>query len=458
MLNNRASYSPAQIDELLKRSNNVYFIGIGGVSMSSLARICIKNGLRVGGSDRTRSRLTDELANEGIEVHIGHSVDNLTNFTVFVYNAAISEDNPEFSFAVQKGYDLIYRADFLGYIISQYKCSVGVAGTHGKSTTTGMISEIFMHARRDPTILNGADMPSINGSYRQGSFNDLIFEACEYRDSFLSFYPTCAVILNCELDHVDYFSDFENYIESFKKYAASARDSVVINADCPGASLLIPEFPSAVTCGRGDGCVISARNITLKDMHPDFDVYYKGELYTHLTLGVYGEHNISNALCACGVAALFGIDGQSVAEALAGFCGVGRRFEYKKTCNGAKVFDDYAHHPTEIRATLDAASEICKGRLFCIFQSHTYSRTKGLLDDFITSFGKCDKVIFADIYPARETDTIGMSGSLLADKTENGLYLGDFEHISEYIKNTVREDDIVVVMGAGDVNRITSML
>ncbi len=458
MSDNGKYYSPSEIDALLKDQRNVYFIGIGGVSMSSLARICTKDGYNVGGSDRTRSQLTDDLKSEGIEVHIGHSADNASGFTVFVYNAAINDGNPEYRYARDNGYDLIYRADFLGYIIAKYENSIGVAGTHGKSTTTGMISEIFMHAKRDPTILNGADIPSLNGSYRQGGFENLVFEACEYKDSFLSFFPSCAVILNCELDHVDYFGNFENYVTSFIKYAQSAKHSVVINSDCDAANDIVNDLNNVIRCGTGKSADVRAENITYIDSHPDFDVFYKGEPYCHITLGVCGFHNISNALCACGVAVLYGIDGKHVAASLSDFHGVGRRFEYKKTCNGAKVFDDYAHHPTEIRATLDSAARICTGRLFCVFQSHTYTRTKGLFDDFTSSFGKCFQVIFADIYPARETDTLGMSGSLLAERTENGVYIGNFEQIAEYIKNTVREDDIVVVMGAGDINRLTQLL
>lgn len=458
MSDKRKYYSPSEIDALLKEKNNVFFIGIGGVSMSSLARICAKDGYTVGGSDRTRSPLTDELESENIKVHIGHSAVNASGFTVFVYNAAINESNPEYKYATEHGYDLIYRADFLGYIIAKYENSIGVAGTHGKSTTTGMISEIFMHAKRDPTILNGADIPSLNGSYRQGGFENLIFEACEYKDSFLSFFPSCAVILNCELDHVDYFGNFENYVASFVKYAKSAKQFVVVNSDCDALAEIAGGLSNALLCGTNSIADVRAENITYIDSHPDFDVFCNSRLYCHVTLGVCGTHNISNALCACGVAILYGIDGTYVSDALHDFQGVGRRFEYKKTCNGAKIFDDYAHHPTEIKATLDSASKICKGRLFCVFQSHTYTRTKGLFNDFISSFDKCYEVIFADIYPARETDTLGMSGSLLAKSTENGIYLGGFEQIAEYIKNTVREDDIVVVMGAGDINRLTELL
>ncbi len=452
-------YSKDEIEKLLKETESIYFIGIGGVSMSSLARICRKLGMTVNGSDRTASPLTDELTKIGINVRIGHSGDGLENIGAFVYNAAIHPDNPEFAYAVKNNIPLIYRADLLGYIVSKYKISVGISGTHGKSTTTAMISSVLTSGGLDPTVLNGAKMAQTDACFREGNENVLAFEACEYMDSFLSFFPTVSVVLNCELDHVDYFENFENYIASFRKYIDQSGSCAVVNTDCPGVCEVIKSVNKRLmTYGIKKRADVMAQNIGITDGLPEYDITVKGKLYCRVRLGVNGEHNIYDSLAAAAVAYELGIDGNAVSDALLTFKGAERRFEYKKTVNGAKIYDDYAHHPTEIKATVSSARQICKGKLYCVFQSHTYSRTKGLFDLFITAFEGCDEIIFTDIYPARETDTLGMSAQLLAKSTENGKYIGDLSSISDYIKNTAGEGDIVIIMGAGDVNKLTSML
>ncbi len=459
MISDIKHYTPMEIDGILHTERSVYFIGIGGVSMSSLARICRGLGLQVGGSDRTRSDITDELVGIGINVKIGHTSEGLDGYGAFVYNAAISPDNPEFIYAKQNGLPMIYRADLLGYVASKYPVSVGVSGTHGKSTTTAMLCEVLTAAGVDPTVLNGAKMTQTGTCYRMGDNRYLAFEACEYMDSFLSFYPSVSVVLNCELDHVDYFGDFDTYVSSFRKYIDRSGMCAAVNIDCPGVRRVIEDVHKpVVTYSIKSDADIMAKNTVIIDGLPEYDIYAYGSLYCHVRLGVVGDHNISDSVAAAAVAYKLGISGDDVARGLNIFKGADRRFEYKKTVNGAYVYDDYAHHPTEIKATVSSAKQLCRGRLYCIFQSHTYSRTKGLFDQFITAFDGCDEIIFADIYPARETDTLGMSAELLADSTVNGKYIGDFSAIAEYIKNTVREDDIVVVMGAGDVNKITSML
>ncbi len=452
-------YSASEIENILNRVGSIYFIGIGGVSMSSLARICHKLGAKVCGSDRASSTLTDELISQGIGVRIGHSDKELEGFGAFVYNAAIHSDNPEFAYAVKNNIPLIYRSDLLGYIVSKYKTSVGISGTHGKSTTTAMVSAVLTAADLDPTVLNGAKMAQTGECYREGCDNVLAFEACEYMDSFLSFFPTISVVLNCELDHVDYFKSFENYIRSFRKYIDRSGECAVVNNDCTGVVEVIKDVHKRlITYGIKNSSDVMAENISIIDSLPEYDITVNGMHYCHVRLGVNGEHNIYDSLAAASVAYELGVDGKAVADALLTFRGAERRFEYKKSVNGAKVYDDYAHHPTEIRATVSSARQICKGKLYCVFQSHTYSRTKGLFDQFITAFEGCDEIIFADIYPARETDTLGMSAELLADCTKNGKYKGDFSKIAEYVKNTAGEGDIVIIMGAGDVNKITSML
>ncbi len=459
MIEKITHYAPNEIENIIKKAEDIYFIGIGGVSMSSLARMLHDLGVSVTGSDRTRSDITDELCEDGIKVRIGHSGEGLERCSAFVYNAAISPDNPEYMYAEKNGLPLIYRADLLGYVVGKYKNSIGISGTHGKSTTTAMVSAVLTAAGLDPTVLNGAKMAQTGTCFRDGGKGVLAFEACEYMDSFLSFYPTVSVVLNCELDHVDYFENFDNYISSFRKYIDQSGACAAVNNDCPGVRKVIEAVNKRlITYGIKNESFIMAKDIVIKDGLPEFDITAGGKLYCHVRLGVNGEHNIYDSLAAASVAYELGIDGVAVADGLLGFKGAQRRFEYKKTLNGAKVYDDYAHHPTEIQATLSSASEICKGKLYCIFQSHTYSRTKGLFNDFVTSFDKCDEVIFADIYPARETDDLGMSGKLLAESTKKGKYVGDFCKIAEYIKNIAHEGDIVIVMGAGDINKLTSML
>ncbi len=459
MIEKIVHYSTSDIENIIKTAKSIYFIGIGGVSMSSLARICAGFGLAVSGSDRTSSEITDALTAEGIPVKIGHSDIGLETCGAFVYNAAISPDNPEFSYAKKHGLPLIYRADLLGYIVSKYKISVGVAGTHGKSTTTAMLSSVLTEASFDPTVLNGAKMAQTGQCYKMGGHGILAFEACEYMDSFLSFHPSFSVVLNCELDHVDYFENFENYTSSFVKYIEQSKNCGIVNADCPGVQKVMHSVQKRLmTYGIDTDAFVKAENIVLVDGLPEYDITAGGKLYCHMRLGVCGKHNIYDSLAAASVAYELGIDGNCVASALLHFKGAERRFEYKKTVNGADIYDDYAHHPTEIKATVSSARQICRGKLYCIFQSHTYSRTKGLFEQFTSAFDGCDEIIFADIYPARETDTLGMSGQLIAGSTANGKYVGDFSKIAEYIKNTAGEGDIVIVMGAGDVNKITSML
>lgn len=462
MSNERKYYSPEEIRNILNKEGNVYFLGIGGVSMSSLAVISKNRGLRVGGSDRCASDITKDLEKQGIQFQEGHIVNNLTNYTVVVYNAAIKPDNDEYSYAAMHNYFMIYRSDYLGYVISDFKRSIGVAGTHGKSTATAMIFSVLDYAGAAPTVMNGAVIPSINSQYRISDGDDIVFEACEYKDSFLSFFPQIAVVLNAEYDHADYFKDFDVYIESFRKYLSHASDGyAVVNFDCPGARCAAEGYKGTLySYGINSAdAAVTAHNISFSNGTPDFDIHVNGKFYSHISLSVYGMHNVYNALASACCALICGInDGELFARAVSSFGGIKRRFELCTTLNGARVYDDYAHHPTEITATLTAARKIAKGRVIGVFQPHTYSRTKALLDDFVHSLSACDDVVIADIYPARETDTLGMSAQLIADKIPNGKYVGSFSHIAEYLTVTARPDDVIVIMGAGDINTVISIL
>lgn len=446
-------FTPEDVGGILSKEKNAYFIGIGGVSMSSLAEIAASSGCKVAGSDRTLSDVTNALQSRGIQVFEGHHKENCAGFTVFVYNSAIHEDNPEYAYAKENGFTLIHRADFLGYVVTFYKNSVGVAGTHGKSTSTAMLGSALEAAGLDPTILNGAVMRDINSSYRRGGRDCLCFEACEYTDSFLSFFPKVALVLNVGYDHADYFKTVDDYIASFKKYISQS-PCAVVNTDSDGGKKAVQGYKGKlITCGMTEAADVYPKNLTL-DGYPEFDAMYKGKKYAHIKLGVYGVHNVSNALCCIGACILLGIDGKDTAEGIAKFKGVARRFELKGEYNGAKIYDDYAHHPDEIKATLSIARKCTKGKLYVAFQSHTYSRTKEFYPDFIKAFENCDEVVYCDIYPARETDTLGMSAEKLALDTKNGVYKGDFTATAEYLKTVLKKDDAAVIMGAGNANAI----
>ncbi|MBQ1848670.1 MAG: UDP-N-acetylmuramate--L-alanine ligase [Clostridia bacterium] len=447
-------YSPEAIGQLLKKERNVYFIGIGGVSMSSLAEISHNAGYKVAGSDRTPSAITSALENAGITVYKGHDAKNCEGYTVFVYNAAIHEDNPEYAYAKENGYPLIRRADYLGYAATFYKTSIGVAGTHGKSTSTAMLGEALTEAGLDPAVLNGAVMPKYGSPYKKGGKNCICFEACEYTDSFLSFYPTVAVVLNAEFDHADYFKTRERYIESFKKYINQS-PCAVVNIDSDGAEKAAEGYTGRlITCAVKKPADVTAENLTFKDSFAGFDVTYKGSFYAHVSLSVGGMHNVYNALCCAAACIMIGADPEKCAYGISSFSGVARRFEYKFTYNGADVYDDYAHHPDEIKATLSVARQRVKGRLYVAFQPHTYTRTRDFYGDFLDSFKDCDEVIFCDIYAARETDTLGMSAQKLASDVPNGTYKGGFDEVAAYLKSVLEKDDGAVIMGAGDVVKI----
>ena len=410
-------FSPQKIDELLSRENNVYFIGIGGVSMSSLAEIAAGKVKKVGGSDRTLSPVTSALEAGGITVYEGHDVKNCEGYTVFVYNAAIHSDNPEYAYAERNGFPLIRRADFLGYAVTFFKTSVGVAGTHGKSTSTAMLGAALESAGLDPTVLNGAVMKDVGSAYRHGKNDCLVFEACEYTDSFLSFFPKIALVLNIGFDHADYFENVDNYISSFKKYISQSPYAVV-NIDSSNCRAAIEGYKGTlIKCGMEKTADVYPENLRMDGKTPEFDAMYKGKKYAHIKLGVFGLHNVYNALCCVGVCVLLGVNGKAAAKGIEKFEGVARRFEFKGKCNGAKIYDDYAHHPDEIKATLSIAREQTEGRLYVAFQPHTYSRTAEFYDGFVNAFKDCDEVIFCDIYAARETDTLGMSAEKLAAET-----------------------------------------
>ena len=466
MATENTHFGAEAIAEMLRNVNSVFFIGIGGINMSSLAHITHLRGFRTGGSDRCRTSLTDKLTAAGIEISYEHNAKNVRGYGAVVYTVAISNDNPEYLEAKRLGIPCISRADYLGYIMTGYKNRIGVSGMHGKSTTTSMCAETFMLAGADPTVLSGAELTSMGGAYRVGTGEHFIFEACEYMDSFLDFNPSIAIILNIEMDHVDYFHSIEQIRESFLRFASLTGKNgyTVANGDDENVKIALKGYTGAVvTFGiENKDCDLIAKNISIENGFYSFDVFAHGECFCHISLSVSGYHNVYNALATVSAAKLCGLGKEDIERGLKAFCGASRRMEYKGMLGGARVYDDYGHHPTEISTTLLGARSLCAkgGRLLCAFQSHTYTRTKEFLDEFVSALSLADRVYSVDIYSAREADTLGVSAELIADMlgSEKGRYCPSFEDTAKAICEEAREGDVVVVMGAGDIYKVFSYL
>ncbi len=451
-------FGAERIGEMLSSCNSIFFIGIGGVNMSSLAHISHLRGYRVGGSDRTRTAVTEKLEKEGLTVYYCHDAANMESYDAVVYTVAISEDNPEYVRAKERGIPLISRADYLGYLMTGYEHRIGVCGMHGKSTCTSMCAQIFMDAEVDPTVLSGAAMKSMGGASRVGGQKHFIFEACEYMDSFLDFYPTTAIILNIEMDHVDYFKSMEHIYRSFGAFAAKA-DMVIANADDENVKIALSDFAGkSYWFSAKDKADFYAANVSFSHGRAMFDMMAGDEKICRVQLAVTGEHNVYNAIAAGAAAYLSGVSGEDIAKGLANFRGAERRMEYKGKFAGADVYDDYGHHPTEVRTTLHGASEMGYRRLVCVYQPHTYSRTIGLFEEFKKAFGDADEAIIADIYAAREINTGEVSAKKLADALPNGNYVGNMEEIRDYLVKAVSPEDLILVMGAGDIYKLFGLM
>ena len=443
----------------LSSLKNVYFAGIGGISMSSLALILKSRGVAVSGYDFKKSETTAMLEAKGISIDYTYDTVDLSGFDTVIYTAAIKEEDPILVRAREMSLLILARAEVLGAITGGYRHSVGVAGTHGKSTTTGMLSEIMLKADNDSTILGGAVIPSLGSTYRVGKGENAVFEACEYKNSYHSMRPTIKVILNVELDHVDFFGNLDNVIASFRQYidtpGINGENISVVNLDCDNAVKAAQGTSADVKYfSINREADIYAKNIDLSTGFGIFDVYEKGEKYLFTAqLSVPGIHNVSNALAAICSARCCNVSIVAIKDGLLAFTGVKRRFEKIGTHpTGAQIIDDYAHHPDEIIATLKSAKAVAKGKVICVFQPHTYSRTKALLKDFASSLSLADKVILAPIYAARETNTYGISSDDVAHLIDGAVSLGSFEEIREHLLKVAGKDDLILTMGAGDIN------
>lgn len=439
---------------------HIHFIGIGGISMSGLAEILLKEGFTVSGSDTKESPLTKKLESEGAHIIYGQKAENITpGIGCVVYTAAISRGNPELIEAVAQKIPMLTRAELLGQLMKNYDTPIAVSGTHGKTTTTSMISHILLEADLDPTISVGGILKAIGGNIRVGNSGTFITEACEYTNSFLNFFPKISVILNIEEDHLDFFKDLEDIRHSFRQFTSLLPEdgTLVINGEIKDHQEIYQGLSCrVVTYGPGADYDYSASDISYDENgHVSFDLLRHGEYADHIVLSVTGDHNVSNALSAIAVADLLDIPMDVTKKGLFSFTGTDRRFEYKGEWNGVTIVDDYAHHPTEIEATLKAAQHSPHNAVWCVFQPHTYTRTKAFFHEFAEALSHADHLVLADIYAARETDTLGISSKDLADEAAklgtDTHYFPDFEQIEAFLKENCRPGDLLITMGAGDV-------
>ena len=456
-----------QID--FEKKAHIHFIGIGGISMSGLAEVLLDKGFRVSGSDAHKTELTARLEAMGARIYEGQSAENIEKepgIDAVVYTAAIHEDNPELAAVRERGLPALTRAQLLGEIMRNYRCAVAVAGTHGKTTTTSMITDILLAGNLDPTVSVGGILKDIGGNIRVGGSGLFVTEACEYTNSFLSFCPTMEVILNIEEDHLDFFKDIRHIRSSFRLFAQKLpKDGVlVINGSIDRLEEITKDLGCRViTFGPGKENDYRAENITYDAFaRPSYDLFIHGRESGRIVLGVTGEHNVYNSLAAIAIALENGLTVQQAAAGLLAFQGTDRRFEKKGEVGGVTIIDDYAHHPREISATLAAAKNYPHRKLWCVFQPHTYTRTKAFLDQFAQALSAADEVIVADIYAARETDTLGVSAGDIAERIQKlgtkAHYIPSFDEIETFILENCIQGDLLITMGAGDIVKVGEKL
>lgn len=446
----------------------IHCLGIGGIGLSAVAEILAYNGHTVSGTDIKKSEVTEHLESIGIKVYYKHEAENVEGVDAIVYSAAVSDDNPEVVRAKELGLPLLSRAEVLGMLMRNYDNSVAICGTHGKTTVTSMTSLILRNANYKPTILVGGNLPQINGNVEIGERDYFVTEACEYMDSFLQLRPSIGVILNIDSDHLDYFKDMDHIVNSFRLFVAQVPEDGVVIAygDNPFVKDVLKDRENKITYGYSEGNDFYAENIEFDENgFPEYDICRKGNTIAHIRLAVPGEHNVLNSMAAFVTASFLKVDIPIIQKTLEEFSGTNRRFDLTGyTKNGVKVIDDYAHHPTEIKATLSAVKNMKHRKLWVVFQPHTYTRTKALFDEFIDAFIDADVLILTDIYAAREKDIYNISSYKLMNAMKSKYtqkevyYVKDFDDISNYINKFALPDDMVITMGAGDVYKVGELL
>ena len=453
--------SISEFETFVKSGRRGHLVGIGGVSMAPLAEVLYKTGVPITGSDMNDSAVVRRLQSLGIDVKVGHRPDNIEGASFIIRTAAAREDNVEIAAARQAGIPVFERAEAWGYIMRGYKNAVCVAGAHGKTTTTSMTTHILMTAGADPTVMIGGTLNKLQSGYRVGNGDTIILESCEYYNSFHSFFPTVAVILNIDADHLDFFKDLEDVKASFRHFAGLVPESgfIVCNGDDRNTTdALAPLGRELFTFGFSENARVRAVGVELDGAGSRFDILLDGNFFCHIALNVPGRHNIIDALAAAAASVTLNIPASAVVNGLVEFTGADRRFEFKGSVNGAAVYDDYAHHPRELRALLDAVKPLGYDRIILAFQPHTYSRTKALFEDFVGELRRADLLLLAEIYAAREKNTLGISSADLAAKIPEAVYCPSFEEIERRIRNVARKGDIVLTVGAGDIYKVGERL
>lgn len=450
--------------DILHRVHRIHFVGIGGSGMSPLAEILHTRGYALSGSDNNESDNVARMRSLGIPVSMGHDAKNIEGAELVVYTAAVNAQNPELAAAREKGIPLLERAKLLGLITRRYPNTVAVAGTHGKTTTTSMIAQILLQAGLDPTLFIGGRLPLIGANGRAGASDTMVCEACEFQDHYLEMRPAISVILNIDADHLDYFGTLDNVIASFRKFARQTTGTLIVNMDDENAPKAVQgleqEGKAVVTYGLdNENWDWTAKQVgAVSGCYGVYDLYHKGQFLAHVQLGVPGAHNVSNSLAAAAAASLCGATPQQIVEGLDSFHGAGRRFEFLGTVDGITIADDYAHHPTEISATLSAAKGMGYQRVWAVFQPFTFSRTARHLDGFVSSLSVADKVIVSDIMGSREENTWNVSSEQITSRIPGALYLPAFPEIADYVTAHVRPGDLVLTMGGGDVYKCARMI
>ena len=448
-------------NDILASVKNIHFVGIGGSGMSPLAEILHARGYHVTGSDVNESDNVARLRKLGISIYMEHVPENIGDAELVIYTSAVNRQNPELLAAEKKGIPLLERAKLLGMITRRYPNTVAVSGTHGKTTTTSMLSQILLSAGQDPTLFIGGRLPLINANGRAGSGDTMVCEACEFQDHYLEMSPAISIILNIDADHLDYFGTLDNVIRSFRRFASRTSRAVIVNAEDPHAPRAVEglENVEIITFGTHESCDWYAKNATLlQGSFGTYQLYHRKQYVADIRLGVPGEHNIANSVAAAAAADLCGVCAEQIAQGLKAFHGAGRRFEFLGTVNEITVADDYAHHPTEISATLSAAKGMGYQQVWAIFQPFTYTRTAQHLDGFVDSLSAADRVIVSDIMGSREVNTCHVSSRQITDRIPGSLYLPTFPEITDYVAANAEQGSLILTMGGGDIYKCARMI
>ena len=451
----------SEFEHHIKSGERVHLVGIGGVSMSPLAELLIEMGVNVTGSDCNESPATQKLRTLGVDITIGHDAANISGAGSIIRTAAAREDNVEIIAARERSIPVFERAQAWGHIMRGYKNAICISGVHGKTTTTSMVTQILLAAGADPTIMIGGTLPILGSGYRVCKGDVIAVESCEYYNSFHNFNPTVAVILNVDADHLDFFKDIEDVKVSFRKFAGlvPSGGQIVCNFDDANTmDALLPLGRKLMTFGFGEGAVVRGVNVCSSGRRPKMDITVNGEFFCKVDLRIPGEHNLKNALAAAASAIAIGISASAIEEGLHNYTGVGRRFEFKGAYNGAEVYDDYAHHPSELRALLDMVKTLEFNRVLLAFQPHTYSRTKALFADFVRELSRADVIFLADIFASREKNDETISSNDLARAVPNARCFHEFSELASEISKIAREGDIILTVGAGDIFLVGEMI